>query len=46
MNQIEKLYITSKLVNALQEAANVVTPEERYAIYQESMRLIAVLLKN
>jgi len=46
MNQIEKLYITNKLVDALNEAANIVTPEQRYAIYQDAMRLIAILLKN
>jgi len=46
MNTIEKTYLTSKLINALNEAAGLVTPEQRYAIYQDSMRLLAVLLKN
>lgn len=46
MNPIEKTYITSKLISALNEAAGLVTPEERYAIYQDCMRLLAVLLKG
>jgi len=46
MNPIEKAYITGKLISALNEAAGLVTPEERYAIYQDSMRLLAVLLKG
>lgn len=46
MNPIEKTYLTNKLVGALLDAAGLVTPEQRYAIYQDSMRLLAVLLKN
>lgn len=46
MNQIEKTYITNKLVDALNEATGLVEPEQRYAIYQDAMRLIAVLLKG
>ncbi len=46
MDQIEKTFITNKLVSNLQRAAGLVTPEERYRTYQEAAALIAVLLKN
>lgn len=46
MDQIEKTFVTSKLVSSLQKAAGIVTPQERYQTYQEATALIAVLLKN
>lgn len=46
MNQIEKTYITNKLVDSLNEANGLIEPEQRYAIYQDAARLIAILLKG
>jgi len=46
VNNTERQFITYKLVDKLNTAASLITPEERFRLYSEALELISILKKG